>query len=69
VPVISGLLDGKSKVANIDVEKTGVKLPSDDDIKKAIGKSALKAGVLPATDSKAFASMTTSATPAATKSS
>jgi hypothetical protein len=53
VPVISGLLDGKSKVAGLDLEKTGVKYPGAEAITKMVGTSMLKA-VLPATDAGAF---------------
>lgn len=53
VPVISGLLDGKSQVAGLDLEKTAVKYPGDDAVKALIGASLLKP-VLPATDKGAF---------------
>jgi hypothetical protein len=53
VPVISGLLDGKTKVAGLDTEKTAVKYPGADEIMKMVGKSLLKPP-MPATDPKAF---------------
>ena len=56
VPVISGLLDGKSDVAGIPVEKTAVKYPGADATRKVIGKSALEAPK-PATDPKTFPKM------------
>jgi hypothetical protein len=54
--VISGLLDGQSQVAGLDVEKEAVKYPGFDAIVGTIGASLLKP-VLPATDPKAFPGM------------
>jgi hypothetical protein len=56
VPVISGLLDGKSEVAGIPTEKTAVKYPGAAEARKVIGMSALEAPK-PATDPKTFPKM------------
>ncbi|MBX3085202.1 MAG: ferritin-like domain-containing protein [Anaerolineae bacterium] len=56
VPVISGLLDGKSEVAGIATEKTAVKYPGAEAARMVIGKSALEAPK-PATDPKTFPKM------------
>lgn len=56
VPVISGLLDGKSMVAGIATEKTAVKYPGAEAARMVIGKSALEAPK-PATDPKTFPKM------------
>ncbi|MBX3086534.1 MAG: ferritin-like domain-containing protein [Anaerolineae bacterium] len=56
VPVISGLLDGKTEVAGIATEKTAVKYPGADAARMVIGKSYLEAPK-PATDPKTFPKM------------
>ncbi len=57
VPVISGLLDGKSKVADIAVETTAVKYPGDDAVKMMIGDKSFLQPPKPATDPMTFPKM------------
>lgn len=57
VPVLSGLLDGKSQVAGIDVETDAVAYPGDDAIKMMLGDKSFLQPPKPATDPATFASM------------
>jgi hypothetical protein len=54
VPVIGGLLDGKSKVAGLDLEMSAVKYPGADAIMKALGGKSLLEMPKPATDPNTF---------------
>jgi hypothetical protein len=54
VPVISGLLDGKSQVAGIDLEKDAVAYPGDDAIKEMLGGKSYLEAPKPATDPATF---------------
>jgi hypothetical protein len=54
VPVISGLLDGKSEVAGIPTEKTAVKYPGADEVMKALGGKSLLEAPKPATAEGTF---------------
>lgn len=57
VPVLSGLLDGKSKVADIAVETTAVAYPGDDAVKALIGEKSFLQPPKPATDPATFPKM------------
>ncbi len=54
VPVVSGLLDGKSQVAGIDTEKNAVAYPGDDAIKMLLGGKSYLQAPKPATDPATF---------------
>lgn len=54
VPVISGLLDGKSEVAGIPTEKTAVKYPGADAVNMALGGKSLLEAPKPATAEGTF---------------
>lgn len=56
VPVISGLLDGKSQVAGIDTETTGYKYPGAEAITMALGGKTYLEVPKPATDPMTFGS-------------
>ncbi|GAB4552401.1 MAG: ferritin-like domain-containing protein [Anaerolineae bacterium] len=56
VPVISGLLDGKSQVAGIDTETTGYKYPGAEAITMALGGKTYLETPKPATDPMTFGS-------------
>lgn len=57
VPVISGLLDGKSQVAGIDTETTAYKYPGADAVKKMLGGASYLEAPKPATDPATFPKM------------
>jgi TAT (twin-arginine translocation) pathway signal sequence/Ferritin-like domain len=57
VPVISGLLDGKSQVAGLDVETEAYKFPGNDAVKALLGPDSFLEAPMPATAPDTFKKM------------